>query len=243
MANPLVIGHACAGGEAPANTLAGVRACLDAGAEGMEIDVQLCADGVPVLMHDETVDRTTNLTGPVRNLSLKALLGANAGDGEPVPTLDQVLERVAGRLTVMCELKATPGEPDYDQRLVDGVLSTIRQHNAATWSAIHSFNPDMVERARNTEPRISATIISPNVHDEQIDRLLGALLKRNGQALSIQHPCIDRALILKAKRRQITIWAWTADHESDWDRLVDAGIDGIITNVPHKLRAYLSARQ
>ena len=61
----LVIGHACAAGEAPANTLAGVRACLDCRAEGMEIDVQLSADGVPVLMHDDTVDRTTNLTGPV----------------------------------------------------------------------------------------------------------------------------------------------------------------------------------
>ncbi|MEX1104010.1 MAG: glycerophosphodiester phosphodiesterase family protein, partial [Dehalococcoidia bacterium] len=101
----LVIGHAAAAGEAPANTLAGVRACLDAGAEGMEIDVQLCADGAPVLMHDETVNRTTNLKGKVRELSLLALQGADAGEGEPVPTLEQVLELVKGRLTVMCELK------------------------------------------------------------------------------------------------------------------------------------------
>jgi glycerophosphoryl diester phosphodiesterase len=242
MANPLVIGHACAGGEAPANTLAGVRACLDAGAEGMEIDVQLCADGIPVLMHDETVDRTTNLTGAVRTLSLDALQRANAGDGEPVPTLDQVLELVDGRLTVMCELKATPGEPDYDQRLVDAVLAAIEQHNAVTWTAIHSFNPDMVDRARKTQPRVSGTIISGNVEGEQVDRLLGALLKRNGQAVSVQHPCIERALVIKAKRRQITVWAWTADDEPDWARLIAAGIDGIITNVPHKLRAYLSTR-
>jgi len=240
MSQPLVIGHACAGGEAPANTLAGVRACLDAGAEGMEIDVQLCADGVPVLMHDETVDRTTNLTGDVRALSLAALQAADAGDGEPVPTLDQALELVAGRLTVMCELKATPGEPEFDQKLVDAVLACIERHDARTWSAIHSFNPDMVERARSTEPRVSATIISPNVEGEAVDRLLGALLKRNGQAVSIQHPCITRELVVKAKRRQVTVWAWTPDKEADWARLVAAGVDGIITNVPHKLRAWLN---
>jgi glycerophosphoryl diester phosphodiesterase len=240
MSQPLVIGHACAGGEAPANTLAGVRACLDAGAEAMEIDVQLCADGVPVLMHDETVDRTTNLSGEVRRLSLVALQAANAGDGEPVPTLDQVFDLVAGRLTVMCELKATPGEPQFDQQLVDAVLACIGRHEARTWSAIHSFNPDMVERARSTEPRVSAAIISPNVEGEAVDRLLGALLKRNGQAVSIQHPCITRELIVKAKRRQVTVWTWTPDTEADWARVVAAGVDGIITNVPHKLRAWLN---
>ena len=239
MASPLVIGHACAAGEAPANTLAGVRSCLDAGAEAMEIDVQLSSDGVPVLMHDETVDRTTNLSGPLRSFTFAQLQAANAGDGEPVPSLDQLMTLVGGRLTVMCELKQTPGDPEYDQKLVDAVITVVKKHDANTWSAIHSFQPAMVERARNSEPRISATIISPPVRGDEIDRLLGALLKRNGQALSIEHHCIDRALMIKAKRRQVTVWAWTADTESDWARLIEAGIDGIITNAPHKLRAYL----
>ena len=146
----LVLGHACAAGEAPANTLAGVRACIDAGVEGMEIDVQLCADGVPVLMHDDTVDRTTNLRGPVREKTLAELQAADAGDGEPVPTLDEVLALVAGRFTVMCELKATPDAPDQDQACVDAVVEVIRRHNAESWTAIHSFNPIMVERARAT---------------------------------------------------------------------------------------------
>lgn len=243
MGMPLVIGHACAAGEAPANTLAGVRQCLDAGAEAMEIDVQLCADGVPVLMHDETVDRTTNLSGPVRDLPLAALQAADAGDGEPVPTLDQVLELVAGRLTVMCELKATPGEPEYDQRLVDAVLGVLDARGAFTWSAIHSFNPVMVERARATQVRVSATIIAPPLYGEEFDRLLGAVLKRNGQAVSMEHSCVDREHVLAAKRRQLTIWTWTADKEDDWERVTAAGVDGIITNVPHRLRAWLEEKE
>ena len=237
----LVIGHACAAGEAPANTLAGVRACLDCRAEAMEIDVQLCADGVPVLMHDDTVDRTTNLTGPVREKTLAELQAADAGAGEPVPTLDQVLALVAGKLTVMCELKATPDAPEQDQACVDAVVDVIRRHNAESWTAVHSFNPIMVERARNTEPRISATIITGPIQGEQVDRLLGGLMKRNAQAISVEHHCVDRQLVEKAKRRQVSVWTWTADTPEDWARVVEAGVDGIITNVPHRLRDWLAA--
>jgi len=237
----LVIGHACAAGEAPANTLAGVRACLDCRAEAMEIDVQLCADGVPVLMHDDTVDRTTNLRGPVREKRLAELQAADAGNGEPVPTLDQVLALVAGKLTVMCELKATPSAPDQDQACVDAVVEVIKRHGAESWTAIQSFNPEMVERARAAEPRISAAIITGPVAGEQVDRLLGGLMKRHGQAISVEHHAVDRELIEKAKRRQVSVWTWTADTPADWARVVEAGVDGIITNVPHRLRAWLDA--
>ncbi|MCC6958664.1 MAG: glycerophosphodiester phosphodiesterase [Dehalococcoidia bacterium] len=236
----LVLGHACAAGEAPANTLAGVRACIDARVEGMEIDVQLCADGVPVLMHDDTVDRTTNLRGPVREKTLAELQAADAGDGESVPTLDQVLALVAGRFTVMCELKATPDAPEQDQACVDAVVEVIRRHNAEAWTAIHSFNPIMVERARATEPRISATIITGQIRGEVVDRLLGGLMKRHGQAISVEHHVVDRTLIQKAKKRQVTVWTWTVDKPEDWARVVEAGVDGIITNVPHRLREWLN---
>jgi glycerophosphoryl diester phosphodiesterase len=157
-----------------------------------------------------------------------------------VPTLDQVLELVAGRLTVMCELKQTLGEPDYDQQLVDAVLIVIEKHTAATWTAIHSFQPAMVERARNTQTRVSATIISPPVAGESLDRLLGAVLKRNAQAISVEHSCVTRELVVRAKQRQITVWTWTADTPEDWARVIEAGVDGIITNVPHQLRDYLA---
>lgn len=236
----LVIGHACAAGEAPANTLAGVRACLSAAAEGMEIDVQLCADGVPVLMHDDTVDRTTNLTGPVRAKTLAELQTADAGDGECVPTLDQVLSLVAGRLTVMCEVKSTPGSPDQDHACVDAVVEVIGRHNAQSWTAIHSFNAEMMRRGRAAEPRISGAIITDPSAGPSIDILLGGLLKRNGQALSVEHHSVDRQLIEKAKRRQVPVWAWTADSPADWTRVIEAGADGIVTNLPHKLRAWLA---
>jgi glycerophosphoryl diester phosphodiesterase len=238
----LVIGHAAAAGEAPANTLAGVRACLDAAADAMEIDVQLAADGVPVLMHDLTVDRTTNLRGPIRSFTAAQLAAADAGRGEPVPTLDSVLDLVAGRFTVMCELKADPARPSPDQELVENVLAVVRARQAESWTAIHSFDPEIVALARSLEPRVSGAIISPPLDRQGVDRLLGGLLERNGQAISMEHHYVDPDLVLRAKRRQVTVWAWTADSERDWARLVAAGADGIITNLPHGLRGFLAPR-
>lgn len=238
---PFVIGHATAAGEAPANTLAGVRACLDAAAEAMEIDVQLSADGVPVLMHDETVDRTTNLRGPVRSFTAAQLGAADAGGGEPVPTLAQVLALVAGQLAVFCELKATPGDPGHDQRLVAAVLETIEASGARTWAGIHSFDPAIVAAARAAAPGISAALISVAVEGEALDRVLAAALKRGAQAVSLEHRCVTPDAVRRAKQRQLTVWTWTADTEADWDRLAAAGVDGIITNVPHRLRTWLAA--
>lgn len=239
MGKPFVIGHAAGAGEAPANTLAGVEACLDAGAEAIEIDVQLCADGVPVLMHDETVDRTTNLKGRVRRLTVDELAEADAGQGEHVPTLDEVLELVSGQMAVFCELKATVGDERQDSRLVTAVIEAIVRFGAWDWTGIHSFRRDMVREAREQETRISAAIISPPVRGGAIDQLLGAALKRNAQAISLQHSCIERDVIVRAKQRQLTVWAWTPDQAEDWQRLVEAGVDGIITNVPSQLRAWL----
>ncbi len=239
----LVIGHAAAAGEAPANTLAGVRACLDARADAMEIDVRISADGVPVLMHDDTVDRTTNITGKVRELTLAALQAADAGGGEPVPTLDQVLDLVAGRLTVMCELKVDFEEPAVDTALLDAVLATVRKHGAETWTAMHSFHPETVRYARQQAPEISAAIIAVAQDAPGFEKLLAGVLKRNAQALSLEHRCITREYVLRAKRRQLSLWAWTADSEAAWRHLLAAGVDGIITNYPSRLRAFLEARR
>jgi len=238
--SPFVIGHAAAAGEAPANTLAGVRAALDAGCEAMEIDVQLAADGVPVLLHDTTLDRTTNLRGPVRDVTSADLARADAGEGEHVPTLAEVLALVAGRLSIFCELKATPGDAVQDAALVEGVIAAIEAANARDWCGIHSFNPVIVERARAVQPRLSAAIISGPVDGDGALRLFGAVLKRGAQAISLYHSSIDAALVRVAKQRQLTVWTWTVDDEADWERVVAAGVDGIITNVPHRLREYLA---
>jgi glycerophosphoryl diester phosphodiesterase len=158
-----------------------------------------------------------------------------------VPALDEVLDLVAGRLTVMCELKVERSSRDLpvDAELVHAALRVAAGRDALDWVAVHSFDADVVRLAREVEPRVSAAIISPPVDAPGMARLAAAALKRNAQAISVEHSCLTRDAIVSAKRRQLTVWAWTADREEDWARLVDAGVDGIITNVPHRLRGYL----
>ena len=241
--HPLVIGHAAAAGEAPANTLAGVSRSLAARAEGMEIDVQLSADGIPVLMHDLTVDRTTNLRGRVHDLRYADLQDADAGEGEHVPSLDEVLRLVAGRLTVMCELKVDHDSGATDTGLVEAVTTVVAAHNAEAWTAMHSFDPEIVAEARKRAPRISAAIIAGAQDAPGFERYLAGVVKRGAQALSLEHRCITREYVIRAKQRQLSLFAWTADSPDDWRHLIAVGIDGIITNYPAQLRAFLDARR
>ena len=101
---PLVISHRACAGHAPENTLAGIRRALELGADGIEIDVQATADGVPVLMHDLTVDRTTNGHGELAKMTLAELQALDAG-GEPPPTLADVLQLTKGRALLVAEIK------------------------------------------------------------------------------------------------------------------------------------------
>ena len=95
---PLVIAHRTTMGHAPENTLLGIRQALEMDCDGVEIDVQLSADGVPVLIHDDLLDRTTNGSGPVGEATLAALRALDAGQGEQIPTLREALELIDGRM-------------------------------------------------------------------------------------------------------------------------------------------------
>jgi glycerophosphoryl diester phosphodiesterase len=246
MPTPLVIGHACAGGEAPHNTLAGVRACLAAGAQGMEIDVRLSADGIPVLMHDSTVDRTTNYVGPVSSFSADELSKMDAGDGERVPTLREVLDLVQGRLTVMCELKPFDGVQEerlqYNSDLVTAVIRACDPWDAQGWIAAHSFDRWLVQDWRSRNGCAAGALISPAVEPARWRELFERALFANVQAVSVQHGSVTEDLVLAARKQHLSVLAWTPDDEGEWSRLCEAGVDGIITNYPTRLTRFLASR-
>ncbi len=238
---PIVIAHAAAAGEAPANTLAGVRASLESAA-AMEIDLHLCADGIPVLLHDDTLDRTTDLSGPVRDVPLADLASADAGAGEHVPSLDEVLDLVAGRIDVMCELKVAPDRPDDGQALLDATLEVIRRHGAESWTALHSFDHDLVERACTLAPEIDAAMIAMPMGGAGLETLAARAAEHGAGAISLFHAVVAEHAVEIASRHGLRLWAWTADTPVDWSRLAESGVDGIITNQPAALRAWNESR-
>jgi glycerophosphoryl diester phosphodiesterase len=229
---PLVISHAACGGHAPANTLAGINAALGMGVDGIEIDVQCSSDGVPVLMHDYTVDRTTNGTGEVSKLTLDQLRALDAG-GEPPPTLAEVLEHTRGNALLVCEIK----QPGIEQRVVDVVLQAEALDDVMVWS----FFPQALTGMRAAEPRIPAALLVSERHTDALPTLRDTAISIGAQGLSVYYEGVGDDAMRLCRRSGLALYAWTADDPAAIQRLVDTGIDGICTNFPDRVSAALAS--
>lgn len=153
---PLVSAHRGASATAPENTLAALRAALAAGADMAEIDVQLSRDGVLVLMHDDTLERTTDGTGRLRERSLAELKRLDAGSwfapahrGEPVPTLAEVLAWSGGRLGLLVELKGARSDA---VATLEAAIAEIERADAAGWVAVAGFDHRQLREVHERRP-------------------------------------------------------------------------------------------
>jgi len=239
--HPFVIAHAACKGHAPENTLAGLRAALDLGADGIEVDVHATADGVPVLLHDSTVDRTTDSQGDVRKMSLAKVKKLDAGArqfegrfaGEPVPTLAEALDLTRGRALMILEIK----QPDIEEQ----VLRVVRDLGAVGDCAVHSFLPRVVARYRALEPSMPAALLTNAVDVTDWARLFAFALSLNAQAVSVFYPPVDESVVRRAHLRKLSFYTWTVNELDDMRRLWGYGVDAITTDYPDRLRAVLGA--
>jgi len=228
---PLVISHRACAGHAPANTLAGIRAALRLGADAIEIDVQTSRDGVPVLMHDLTVDRTTNGSGAVAALTLDDLRALDAG-GERVPTLTEVLELTVGNALLVAEIKAPGGE--------QAIVEAIRSAGALAQVMVWSFIPGALEAVRRVEPAIPGGLLVAPQAMISWPSMRDLALRLGLQAVSLFHAGITDEMVRAARLSALTVYAWTADAEADIERLIALGVDGIVTNFPDRALALLN---
>ena len=228
---PLVISHAACGGHAPVNTLAGIRKAIDFGSDAIEIDVQASADGVPVLMHDLTVDATTNGTGAVAEMTLDELRILDAG-GEPPPTLAEVLAITKGRVLLVCEIK----QPGIEQLLADAVLDASALGDVMVWS----FLPQALEAMRRVEPRIPcALLVAPQAMPEW-PAMRETAVRLGLQGVSVFFAGVNEALARECQRSGLALYTWTSDPTEAIQRLIDIGVDGVCTNYPDRAVAALA---
>lgn len=236
------MGHRGASGLAPENTLASVRAAIGLGVP-FEIDVALCASGEAVVLHDDTLDRTTDGCGPVNAMGLDALKALNAGDGERIPTLAQVLETARDRVLVNMELKTTR----HRERLVRTVARTVRAHSAEDQVIITSFDPYILQRCRALAPGITRGQIYSTFEDVDLERykrfaLKNLLLNHRAQPdlLMVEHSMVDAAYLERMQGLGYRVFAWTVNDVPRMRDLVSLGINGIITDHPDLLLAELN---
>jgi len=247
----LNIAHRGASAAAPPNTLAAFKKAIELGADGIEFDVHFSADGVPVVIHDFTVDATTDGSGRVADLTLAQLKQLDAGTrfdpaftGERIPTLDEVLEAVRGRrgwggeLLLNVELKTTsPG----DNGLERAVITLVEQHSLSRRVLFSSFNPFSLRRAKRIAPHIPAGLLYDQGLSLPLRRAWLAFLAPH-EARHPHYKMVDARYMAWARRRGYRVNTWTVDDPAEMRRLVGLGVNGIITNVPDVLRSVLESQ-
>jgi glycerophosphoryl diester phosphodiesterase len=240
--HPLVVAHRGASATNPENTLEAFEAAIAAGAGAIEFDVRLTADGAPVVMHDATVDRTTDGRGPVRSLSLAeiAALRIRAGEGVThVPTLRETLEFVSGRIGIDVEIKNIPGEPDFDgqgQPVVEAVIDTLTAVGFTSPVMVTSFNPWSVAWAREREPQlVTGLLTDPGV--EGPVALAFACEQGHPWVLPFSGMVTAAGPSWPAAVHELgmSLGTWVVDDPTAALTLMRSGVDAVATNDPGPL--------
>ncbi len=234
----MVMAHRGARGLAPENTLAAFRRAIEVGADSIELDVQPCGTGELVIMHDGTLDRTTNGTGAVAETSFAALRALDAGSwfgaqfaGERIPTPAEALELARGRILVNIEVKtSTP-----DDRGLEALLAAeIRSRHMEDEVLISSFDPAALLRMKQLAPELPRALIYGRT--AAFPRDLGLL---SLTALHPHYPLANPAMVDLAHSRGYRVNVWTVNERADMEAVIALGVDAITTDHPERLRPLL----
>lgn len=227
MSRLFVWAHRGASALAPENTLAAFRAAEAAGADGLELDVHLSRDGVPVVLHDDTLERTSDGRGPVAELTLEELQRLDAGSwfspdfsGEKIPTLQEVLRWGGNRLRFNVEIK--------DSAAAQAVLDLSRSYPQAS-IVLSSFDHDVLSRLRCSAPQLPLAFLW-----EQPDWAT-AVERAAACAAESFNPLfhyLSAELITACHQRGLAVYPWTVDAVAGLERCGQLGVDGLFCNDP-----------
>lgn len=232
---PLVFGHRGAKDYAPMNTLPAFALAAEQGADGIELDVHRTRDGHVVVVHDFTVDATTNGSGRVTEMTLDELKALDAGSwfgdafrGVTIPTLDEVFEAVGDSLLVNVEIKSKAVETDGVEQAVADVIA---RHDMTRRVIVSSFNPLTLNRFRDILPQVPIGFLyqaGMSIDTEEVMKQLG--LKH--EARHPHHSMIDAAYMAWAITEGYRVNAWTVNDAARAVELRELGVDAIITDAP-----------
>jgi glycerophosphoryl diester phosphodiesterase len=234
----LVFGHRGAKAYAPMNTFPSFELALAQGADGIELDVRLTRDGAMVIMHDDSVDATTDGAGHVRDLTLAEIQSLDAGAwfgeafrGTRVPTLDEVFETIGKRTRINVEIKA---ESIRGEGIEAKVAEAIRRHGLERSTIISSFNPITLRRFRHAMPEVPIGFLYAEDMPPFIPHLMIGLPH---EAKNPHHTMIDADFMKRTKAAGYHVNTWTVNDAARAVQLRDLGVDCIITDAPDVILA------
>ena len=242
---PLILGHRGASAYAPENTLAAFRLAREQGADGIELDAKLSADGFVVIMHDTTVDRTTNGTGKVSALTYYELRQLDAGSwydpkfrGEPIPTLEDVFSAVGRDLLVNVELTNYSTLADA---LPEKVAALVIKMDLEKQVIFSSFSPTNLVKIRKFLPTAPLALLTPAGAAGALSRfMLGGSVPK--EALHPYYSDVTASLVERYHKKGRKVNVWTVDDAQEMLRLQALHVEAIITDDPLLARQTLENR-
>ncbi|MCI0695053.1 glycerophosphodiester phosphodiesterase [candidate division KSB1 bacterium] len=226
--------HRGASGHAPENTLAAIRLAMEMGAEMCELDVQQTADSRLVVMHDDTLERTTNGKGNVWEMTLAELQKHDAGSwfaprfaGEKLPALEEVIALVRGKMSLNIEAKIH----GHERNVASLIVETLRRERFDDECVVTSFDHKIVDEIKTLAPALQVGYI---FGWREFSR---EVFWRKVELLSAHYSLIDAAFLQRARAAGKKVHVWTVNDPWHMRRMIEMGVDGIITNYPDRLNA------
>lgn len=240
---PAIIAHRGASAHAPENTLAAFELAVQQNADAIELDAKLTADGQVVVIHDQTVDRTTDGSGRVGDMTLAQLRQLDAGShfsldfrGERIPTLEEVFEAVGAKTLINVELTNYASLADS---LPDKAANLVHRHQLRQRVMFSSFNPLALLRVRMKAPQIPIGLLSlPGKPGAWARSWIGRIIGYN--SLNPEMSDVDFHLVENAHKHGKRVLVYTVNQAEDMRRLFQLHIDGIFTDDPRLARQILS---
>jgi glycerophosphoryl diester phosphodiesterase len=241
---PEVVAHRGASGSAPETTLAAYRLALALDADFLELDVQMSRDGEIVAIHDARVDRTSDGQGAVAELTLGEIRGLDAGSwfnrdhpdrarpefaGERVPTLQEIIDLTRPtRAGLYVEIK----QPElYPAEFEGRVLEVLGRNGFEHRVVVQTFDPRSLAKVRALAPALRTALLADGLEPDPV-----ATTSRLGsRELALDHGLLTREVAGRVRAAGLALTVWTVDAESDLERMIDLGVDRIITNHPERL--------
>lgn len=222
----LIIGHRGAAGWEDENTLASFRRAVELGVDMIEMDVHLCADGDLIVIHDETLDRTSNGRGRVTEASLPRIQACRTRRGQIIPTLAEALEAINRRAAVNIELKG----PRTAEALGEAMTDFLGQGWRLSDFLISSFDREALLEFQRTHPDARIGLLLKKAPADWAALAGGLHLESINMSLQEVTP----ALVQIVHMRGWKLYVWTVNRRSEIKRMRDMGVDGVFTDYPDR---------
>ena len=225
----MVIGHRGAAGHEVENTIPSIDKAISFGVDAVEVDVFLCKSGELVVFHDKNLSRLTNSNAFIESLTLDSIKKIEVFNNHKIPTLNEVIKFINNRIHLNIELKGiNTAKPTY--KLLKSIFSNKKQ--LIEKISISSFNWNELEIIYDLDKDIQTAVL---VEERPVEMAINQAKKINAKAINIDFKLLNKKVVKKIKSENLIINAWTVNEINQIERMINIGVDGIITDFPDRV--------